>query len=60
MDLTIISFAPVIAYIDPGTGAFILQAVVAVVVGAIAVVKGFGKSIKAIIFKPFTKDEESK
>jgi len=43
------------AYLDPGTGSMILQAVLAAVVGSALAIKMFWKRIKDIFFSIFRK-----
>ena len=47
------------AYIDPGTGSYILQMVIAGIVGAGFAIKLFWKQIKLFIMQLFSKDRES-
>ena len=50
---------PALAYLDPGTGSFIIQGVIAVVVGASLFIKMFWHRIKAIFTgTPVAEDDE--
>lgn len=48
------------AYIDPGTGSYILQLIIAGLVGALFVVKVYWKKIKAFFSNLFLKEQEQK
>jgi len=47
---------PVFAYLDPGTGSFIIQMIIGAVVAAGAFIKIYWRKIKAY----FTKEEDSR
>lgn len=55
-----LSAAPAYAYIDPGTGSFLIQGVIAAVVGAGVAIKMFWGRIKAALTgtKPADDDDE--
>jgi hypothetical protein len=46
------------AYIDPGTGSYVLQVLIGVAFGAWFSIKVFGKRVKAFLTKLFSKDSE--
>jgi len=46
------------AYIDPGTGSYILQLIIAGLVGALFAVKIYWRKIKAFFSNPFSKEQE--
>ena len=48
------------AYLDPGTGSIILQAVIAVLAAATAMVNGFWKKIKNICAKVLFQKKKNK
>lgn len=51
--------APALAYIDPGTGSFLVQGIIAAVVGAGFAIKLFWHRIKAAITgKPIETDDD--
>ncbi len=50
---------PAYAYLDPGTGSYILQLLIAGLVGAAFAVKLFWKNIKAFFIDLFSSEEES-
>ena len=54
--LVLISAHDAFAYIDPGTGSFILQLIIAVLLGAAFAVKTFWKNIKAFFSKLLSKE----
>ena len=59
--LTIVASArPAYAYLDPGTGSYILQIIVGVVLGAAIAVKTFWFRIKAALAGLFSKKPRSK
>ncbi len=50
---------PALAYIDPGTGSFVIQGIIAAVVGASLVIKMFWHRIKSVFTgKPTTEDDD--
>lgn len=61
MALAIVLFpGDALAYLDPGTGSFLIQGVIAVVVGAGFAIKMFWHRIKALLTgKPMEKDDET-
>ena len=54
-----ISPRPAHAYLDPGTGSYIFQILIAGLVGGLFAVKIFWKRIKAFLIKVFRKEENS-
>ena len=46
------------AYIDPGTGSYVLQVLIGVAFGAWFSIKVFGEKIKAFLNKIFSKDSK--
>jgi hypothetical protein len=46
------------AYLDPGTGSYVLQILIATVFGAWFSIKLFGKRLKAFLRNLFSKDKE--
>ena len=48
------------AYIDPGTGSYVLQILIAGLVGASFTIKLFGKRIKLFLSGLFSKNKDSK
>jgi hypothetical protein len=46
------------AYIDPGTGSYVLQVLIGVAFGAWFSIKVFGAKIKAFLHKIFSKDSK--
>jgi len=56
----LLSAAPAMAYIDPGTGSFLIQGLIAAVVGAGVVIKVFWGRIKAALTgsKPPVDDDD--
>ncbi len=57
--LLLISTRDARAYIDPGTGSFVLQLVIASLLGAAFAVKGFWKNIKTFFSKLLLKKTKS-
>lgn len=57
--LLLVSTRDARAYIDPGTGSFVLQLVIASLLGAAFAVKGFWKNIKAFFSKLLVKKVKS-
>ena len=53
--LFLASTAPAYAYIDPGTGSYLLQIIAAVVLASIFVIKSFWKSIKEGVLRMVAK-----
>ena len=55
----LIVFLPVraLAYLDPGTGSYVLQIVIAVVVSGLFTIKAFWKTLKEKISQIFAKDK---
>jgi hypothetical protein len=52
--------SPALAYIDPGTGSFVIQGIIAAVVGAGIVFKMFWHRIKsALTGKPLDEDDDA-
>ena len=51
----VITARPAHAYIDPGTGSYILQIVLAFILGALFAVKMFWKNVKSFIVNLFTR-----
>ena len=50
---------PALAYLDPGTGSFLIQGVIAVIVGAGFAIKMFWHRIKALFTgKPMIEDDD--
>lgn len=50
---------PALAYLDPGSGSFVIQGIIAVVVGAGFAVKMFWHRIKSLFSgKPMTEDND--
>jgi len=50
---------PALAYIDPGTGSFVIQGIIAAVVGAGLAVKMFWHRIKSVFTgKPASEDDD--
>lgn len=47
------------AYLDPGTGSYVLQVVIALFIGAIYSVKIYWTKIKTFIKRTFSKEKES-
>jgi hypothetical protein len=47
------------AYVDPGTGSYILQLVIAGVLGSFFTIKLLGKRIKAFILGRFSRDKDA-
>lgn len=61
LSLVVVSGKPAHAYIDPGTGSYVLQVVVASVLAALFVVKSTWRNIKGAVGKCFvkrTKDDQ--
>lgn len=51
--------APAFAYIDPGTGSFLIQGIIAAVIGASVAFKLFWHKIKAVFTgKPIEEDDD--
>jgi hypothetical protein len=48
-----------LAYIDPGTGSYALQIVLAVVFGSLFMLKTYWKMVKAFLGNIFSKKEKS-
>lgn len=44
--------APVFLYVDPGSGSYLVQAIIAAVVGALFYFKNIWWRVKAFFFKP--------
>jgi len=51
---------PSYAYLDPGTGSIILQAIIAFLAAATTVMSGFWKKIKTIYSKVFSTKKKDK
>ena len=49
---------PVFAYLDPGTGSIVIQAVVAGIVGALAVCRLYWSRLKGLFRRTSTKDND--
>jgi hypothetical protein len=49
---------PAYAYLDPGTGSYILQLILAALLGAAFAVKLFWKDVKAFFGKLFSRQED--
>lgn len=51
--------APVFAYLDPGTGSMIVQAIIGVVVGALVVLKVYWRRLLSLFSRrrPFDEDD---
>ncbi|WP_152908982.1 hypothetical protein [Thermincola ferriacetica] len=47
------------AYIDPGTGSYMLQVLAGIVIGALIAIKTFWKSLKSFVPNIFNKGEEN-
>lgn len=47
------------AYLDPGSGSFILQIILASIVGAFFIVKSYWQKIKGFFSSRFTKGKDS-
>ena len=45
-------------YLDPGSGSYILQVIIAAVLGGLMFFKNFWLKVKAFFFKPKPKEEE--
>ncbi|MCX5810117.1 MAG: hypothetical protein NTX36_12245 [Proteobacteria bacterium] len=60
--LLFLFFCPDIAhaYLDPGTGSYILQVLLAVVIGGLFSIKVFWKKIKALFIRSATKENKDK
>lgn len=57
--LTMLLTTPAWAYIDPGTGSFLVQGIIALVVGAGVAIKLYWRRIKAAITgKPVETDDD--
>ena len=56
----LISSSSSYAYLDPGTGSIILQAIIAALAAATTVVTGFWKKIKTICSKVFSPKKKDK
>jgi hypothetical protein len=50
--------APASAYIDPGTGSFLVQGIIAAVLGAAMVIKMYWQRIKSVFSGRSVKDED--
>ncbi len=46
---------PAHAYLDPGTGSYVFQFLIAGLVGAIFVIKSFWRNLSVFLVKPFKK-----
>lgn len=57
--LLLVSARDACAYIDPGTGSFVIQLAIASLLGAAFAVKGFWKNIKAFFSKLLFKKAKS-
>ena len=56
----VLFLAPALAYIDPGTGSFVIQGIIAAVVGAGFAIKMFWHRIKAVLHRQArAEDDES-
>ena len=56
----IVYAAPAYAYIDPGTGSFVIQMLIAMFVSGAFAVKTFWKQIKLFFAKHFGKSKQGK
>lgn len=54
-DFMLILPAPVHAYIDPGSGSYVIQAALASVFGALFLIKSYWISIKNFVMSKFSK-----
>ncbi len=57
--LTLCAVEPAYAYLDPGTGNIILQAVLATVAGALVSLKLYGQKILVFFKRTFARNPES-
>ena len=57
--LSVWATAPAHAYLDPGTGTFILQIMAAGLVGGLFYIRRIGKAIKGLFVKEDSKPESS-
>ena len=57
--LAVCAVEPAYAYLDPGTGNIILQAVLATVAGALVSLKLYGQKILILFKRMFARDSES-
>jgi hypothetical protein len=58
--LVLLPSLPAMAYLDPGTGSFVIQGIIAAVVGAGFAIKMYWHRIKAMFTgKPLDEDEDS-
>ena len=53
---TLFFASPVHAYIDPGSGSYILQLLIAALFGILFTVKVFWRNVKMFVLKLFSKD----
>lgn len=60
--VTILGFwlfpSPAYAYLDPGTGSYIFQIIIAGVLGIAFLIKVYWSKIKTLFFKVFSRDED--
>lgn len=49
----------VLAYVDPGTGSYLLQLLIATVLGGLFVIKTYWRRIIGFLFDKFSKRKES-
>jgi hypothetical protein len=56
----IIAPSPAFAYLDPGTGSYVLQILLAALVGTVYAVKTYWGKIRSVITRILHKKEESK
>lgn len=57
--LIVCAVEPAYAYLDPGTGSIILQAVLAAVAGALVSLKLYGQKIRILFKRVFARNPES-
>lgn len=56
--LTVVFIPPANAYLDPGTGSYIIQVLIATFAGAILAVKMFWNNLKMFFVSKFSKNKD--
>jgi len=57
--MAICEFQIVLAYIDPGTGSYLIQLLIATILGSLFALKTYWRKIRGLISDKFAKSKES-
>lgn len=55
-----ISVKVAFAYLDPGTGSYVFQVLIAIVVGSLFAIKMFWAKVTGVLKKTFTREKDKK